>query len=321
MVGWFRHIDRILRGEATRVADLRNGTVPIPAGTVVVMVAVLGMLYGFFMGWYALINRAEPVYWQLLAATLKVPALFALTLLVTFPSLYVFNALVGSRLRGGAVFKLLLAAMAVTLAVLASFGPITAFFSITTENYSFMVLLNVVLFSAAGMLGLGFLLQTLQRLSVAETALAQLAAVAQHPQPKPPEAPPPSGAAPGAPSPATPPMPPVRPPQGSVPAIAGGAGGAGAPAEPGKLPATPADAAARLERLGALDPLEGHAVGPEVRLVFFCWVIIFALVGAQMSWVLRPFIGNPEQPFEWFRARESNFFEAVFATFQSLTGG
>ena len=35
---------------------------------------------------------------QLFASAVKVPALFFLTLAVTFPSLYVFNALVGSRL-------------------------------------------------------------------------------------------------------------------------------------------------------------------------------------------------------------------------------
>ena len=33
---------------------------------------------------------------QLVASMLKVPTLFFLTLLVTLPSLYVFNALVGS---------------------------------------------------------------------------------------------------------------------------------------------------------------------------------------------------------------------------------
>ena len=41
------------------------------------------------------------------------PALFFLTLVVTFPSLYVFNALVGSRLNLLALFRLLVAALAV----------------------------------------------------------------------------------------------------------------------------------------------------------------------------------------------------------------
>ena len=60
--------------------------------------------------------------------------------------------------------------------------------------------------------------------------------------------------------------------------------------------------------------------GRHVPFVFSCWMIVFGLVGAQMSWVLRPFIGTPDMPFEWFRARESNFFEAVWQTWRSLLG-
>ena len=35
-------------------------------------------------------------------------------------------------------------------------------------------------------------------------------------------------------------------------------------------------------------------------------------------WVLRPFIGSPERPFEWFRSRESHFFEAVWRALVQL---
>jgi hypothetical protein len=45
--------------------------------------------------------------------------------------------------------------------------------------------------------------------------------------------------------------------------------------------------------------------------VFRIWVIVFGLVGAQMSWMLRPFIGDPRADFTLFRQRESNFFQAV----------
>ena len=42
------------------------------------------------------------------------------------------------------------------------------------------------------------------------------------------------------------------------------------------------------------------------------------LVGAQMAWVLRPFVGSPSQPFQWFRVRESSFFEAVWQAIRTL---
>jgi hypothetical protein len=64
--------------------------------------------------------------------------------------------------------------------------------------------------------------------------------------------------------------------------------------------------------------MPGRPRGRHVRAVFISWIIVFGLVGAQMSWVLRPFIGAPDRPFAWFRPRESNFFEAVKRTLASL---
>ena len=97
---------------------------------------------------------------------MKVPALFLLTLLVTLPSLYVFNAMVGSRLTFRSMMRLMVATLAIMLAVLASIGPIVAFFSFTTTSYSFMILLNVLVFTIAGCLGMRFLQQSLHRMTI-----------------------------------------------------------------------------------------------------------------------------------------------------------
>jgi hypothetical protein len=168
-------LDRILKGESTRIADLRRGTLDVPLGGLSLVILVLGAFYGVCMGAYAVITRhgettAAMGYQQLLASAVKVPLLFLLTLVVTFPSLYVFNALVGSRLSLGSLLRLLVAALGVMMALLASFGTIAVFFAVSTDSYAFMVLLNVVLFAVAGSLGLGFLLQTLHRLYNAQIA-------------------------------------------------------------------------------------------------------------------------------------------------------
>ena len=60
---------------------------------------VLGIAYGLFMGLYAVMTRTPACWEQLLSTAIKVPALFLGTLVVTFPSLYVFSALLGTRLR------------------------------------------------------------------------------------------------------------------------------------------------------------------------------------------------------------------------------
>src|SRR5690349_12789645 len=161
-----RSLDRILRGEVTRLSDLRRGTLDVPLGGLSLVILVLGAFYGACMGVYAVVTRhatdsAVMGYQQLGASAVKVPMLFFLTLIVTFPSLYVFNALMGSRLSLTALLRLLIATLGVMMALLASFGTIAVFFAVSTDSYAFMVLLNVVLFAVAGLMGLGFLLQTL----------------------------------------------------------------------------------------------------------------------------------------------------------------
>jgi hypothetical protein len=261
-------LDRLLRGELTSLAALRREGVAVAPRRLSYVIIGLAMIYGVCMGSFALFRARSPTLLQLVASMVKVPLLFYLTLLVTMPSLYVFNALVGSRLTLAAVIRLLIASLGVMVAVLASLGPIVAFFSVTTTSYSFVVLFNVVVFGVSGFLGLLFLLQTLQRLSTLES-----------PSPAPPSA----AADPGA----------SRPQE-----LHGGE----QPAEP----------------RSPLDPLLDRPLGKHVKAVFRIWVIVFALVGAQMGWVLRPFIGSPDIPFVWLRGRESNFFQAVLRHIGSL---
>ena len=60
-------------------------------------------------------------------------------------------------------------------------------------------------------------------------------------------------------------------------------------------------------------PLDRVHTRPDqsVKNVFRIWVIVFGLVGAQMGWVLRPFVGHPKADFTFFRERKENFFQAV----------
>jgi len=292
MLGSLKLLDRILRGELTRPSQLEDGKLTFPISGVSAVGLVLAMIYGACMGIYSILRAFEYVqfqgdYRQLVASTLKTPALFFLTLVVTFPSLYVFNALVGSRLQFGSVLRLLLASLGVNLAVLASFGPIVAFFSLSTNSYGFMVLLNVAMFAVAGLLGLMFLMQTLNRLQHAQNATTEPQA------PVPPPAPAETA--------------PVAHPTITHPTIAATL----------NLPSV-----MRPVRPGAIDPIAGQAYGFNVRLVFGIWIIVFGIVGAQMGWILRPFIGSPGQEFTWFRQRDSNFFQAVSTTaLETVFGG
>src|SRR5215208_3894165 len=135
MMQWISSLDRVLKGEATRPDELRRGSVDIPLGGLSLVILLLGVFY-VVTRWHT--PKAYMGWMQMMAAAVKVPALFFLTLVVTLPSLYVFNALVGSRLTFGAVVRLLVAALGVMLALQASFGTIVVFFSVSTTSYPFM---------------------------------------------------------------------------------------------------------------------------------------------------------------------------------------
>jgi hypothetical protein len=153
------------------------------------------------------------------------------------------------------------ASLGILVTVIASLGPIIIFFSLCTTSYSFMQLLNVTVCTISGILGLAFLMRTLNRLIISQLP-AESTISSPAPQP-------------------------VMTPGAAGIAMAG-----------------------PLDRIAPTDR--------KAKSIFRVWTLVFALVGAQMSWVLRPFIGSPNLPFEWFRVREGNFFMAVFHAFQNL---
>jgi hypothetical protein len=286
MIGWFRQLDDLLRGKTTSPENLTEGTMHLALRQFVPLAVFLGATYGFFMGWYALSAylgglKTDPHRWQqIIACMVKLPALFLLTLMVTFPSLYVFNTLVGCRLSFISTLRLLVGAVVVNVAVAASLGPILGFFTLSTTSYPFMVLLNVLLLAIAGLVALAFLLHTLRR-------LARLTAP---------------------PSPSRPPRPPRPPEEGEEGTVVYTA------PPPSELPT---HVPGPLERLPS--PVADEAIG-QAKNIFVIWLLIYGLVGAQMGWLLRPFIGRPDIPFEWFRGREGNFFMAVGQCLHQLLG-
>ena len=52
------------------------------------------------------------------------------------------------------------------------------------------------------------------------------------------------------------------------------------------------------------------------------WLFLYAFVGVQAGWILRPFIGRPELVFVLFRPKEGGFFGGVwYHLWQVITGG
>jgi hypothetical protein len=61
---------------------------------------------------------------------------------------------------------------------------------------------------------------------------------------------------------------------------------------------------------------------PRQRWMLRTWIIIYIFVGIQMGWVLRPFIGNPRAPVQFFREGSwSNAYVFVLQTIWDVLNG
>lgn len=206
--------------------------------TFLALIGALGALHGACVGLYGLWWGKAYGLAHLVAVMCKVPLLFLLTLLVTLPSLYVFAALGGSRLRLGPTLRLFLAATTLALVVLSSLGPVIVFFTFSTRSHPFLQVLNAAAATLAGLVALRFLRRRLEQLAPGEEfELADGVRVTRH------------------------------------------------------------------SRAG---------------LVFTGWLVVYALVGAQMAWILRPFVGTPHMPQELFRNTQSNIFEGLLQALKYL---
>ncbi len=267
-----RSLDRVLRTAGFRQREVSSDSpsrsdnlADFSMANMLLILIVLAMFYGLCMGSYSLFKPLTPDgasstdrWLQVLASMLKVPLLYALTILVTFPSLYVFSTLVGTRLNFHAFVRLMITLLAINLTVLASLGPIVAFFSVSTINYPFMQMFNVLMFAIAGGLGLAWLLPVIRDLSDQ-----------------------------------------VLP------------GGANPP--PDAIKTTSAEEAATFAETQLSTSL-------PAKIIFRIWILAFCMVGSQLGWVLRPFIGNPDMAFTWFRSRDSNIFLALVDIISRLLG-
>jgi hypothetical protein len=184
-----------------------------------------------FLAVYGAVMGSTHSLWQALSSAVKLPVLFLVTLVVCSPTLYFFNVLFGSNQSLTQNIALILTAITVTAVLLLSFAPITMFFLLTTSQYQFFKLLNVVVFAVAGIMGVIFLSQGMGVVS------------------------------------------------------ASGKAGAGAR-----------------------------------RMVLRLWILVYAFVGSQMAWTLRPFIGAPGIKFELFRQLGGNFYTNIVASIGEILG-
>lgn len=67
--------------------------------------------------------------------------------------------------------------------------------------------------------------------------------------------------------------------------------------------------------------LEQDSQGSEIRTrIIKAWLFLYAFVGSQLGWTLRPFFGAPDSVFQLFREREGSFYLSILQSIGYILG-
>jgi hypothetical protein len=106
-----------------------------------------GCFYGAVMGSFGGVGLSRMP--QIACSAVKVPLLLSATFLLSLPSFFVFNTLMGLRSDWRQVITAVSGAQAVLTIVLASLSPFTAFWYLSSADYIWAILFNGAMFAFA----------------------------------------------------------------------------------------------------------------------------------------------------------------------------
>lgn len=121
----------------------------------VLIICLFTFLYGVVMGSYH-------SFLQSVVAGLKVTFLFFSAILICFPSFYVIQQVLGSRMTMRQMVFIILSGFVLTSAIAISFSPVVILFQVTGGNYHFLQLLHVAIFIFSGIFGMKLMVDALK---------------------------------------------------------------------------------------------------------------------------------------------------------------
>lgn len=236
---------------------------------------------------YGLVLGSSNSPWQALSSMVKLPLLFLATLAICLPTLYLFNLVFGARLSIAQAIALIMVSITVTAALTLAFSPISLFFLITAQNYAFFKLLNVCILVLTAFVGLRFLTAGMTALNAQHEVVA---------------------------------LAPAR--QRELALVGAGSAGAEQDTVSSPLSPSPSPNHSPPEAASATPVAPAPAAGrqPAKMGLVNIWMLLFGFVGTQLAWTLRPFFGDPDEPFALFREISGTFYGDILQTIGRLFG-
>jgi hypothetical protein len=121
----------------------------------VLLICGFAFLYGMVMGSYH-------SFLQSVVTGLKVIVLFISTVIICFPSFFIIQQVLGSKMGFRQMIVIVLSGVLLTATIALSFAPIVVVFQVTGGNYHFLQLLHVAIFIFAGVFGMRIMVDALK---------------------------------------------------------------------------------------------------------------------------------------------------------------
>ncbi|MEI8004845.1 MAG: hypothetical protein WCI48_01455 [Bacteroidota bacterium] len=119
------------------------------------IICIFAFLYGVVMGSYH-------SFTQSMVAGVKVIILFLSTIILCFPSFFIIQQVLGSKMSLRQMTMIVLSGVVLTATIALSFAPIVIVFQVTGGNYHFLQLLHVAIFIFAGIFGMKLMVDALR---------------------------------------------------------------------------------------------------------------------------------------------------------------
>jgi hypothetical protein len=121
----------------------------------VLIISLFCFLYGVVMGSYHGLLQS-------MVAGVKIIVLFLSTVIICFPSFFIIQQVLGSKMGVRQMIIIVLSGLLLTATIALSFAPIVVVFQVTGGNYHFLQLLHVAIVIFAGIFGMRLMMEALK---------------------------------------------------------------------------------------------------------------------------------------------------------------
>jgi hypothetical protein len=151
----FREVFKIFQNKESYFSDINKKQSNRLIFSQILLICVFAFLYGVVMGSYH-------SFIQSVVTGLKVIILFLSTVIICFPSFFIIQQVLGSKMSFRQMIVIVLSGVVLTATIALSFAPIVVVFQVTGGNYHFLQLLHVAIFIFAGVFGMRLMVDALK---------------------------------------------------------------------------------------------------------------------------------------------------------------